>query len=56
MAAHPKHSNEPITREEMAALAKLLAKAGIEEIKVILGWRFNFRRMLVSLPENKSVA
>ena len=55
-AAHPKHSSEPIPREEMAALAKLLAEAGLEEIKTILGWDFDFRRMLISLPENKFTA
>ena len=37
-AAREKHKDEPIPREEMAAQAKLLAKAGAEEIKIILGW------------------
>ena len=55
-AARPKHPSEPIPREEMAALAKLLAEAGLEETKTILGWDFDFRRMLVSLPENKFTA
>jgi hypothetical protein len=55
-AARPKHSDEPIPREEMAALAKLLAEAGLEEIKTILGWVFDFRRMIVSLPDNKFIA
>ena len=40
----------------MAALAKLIAEAGLEETKTILGWEFDFRRMLVSLPENKFTA
>ncbi len=52
-AARPKLSTEPIPREEMAALNKLLAEAGCEEIKTILGWVFDFRRLLISLPENK---
>jgi hypothetical protein len=56
VAARPMHANEPLPREEMAALAKLLAEAGLEETKIILGWVFDFRRMLVSLPENKFVA
>ena len=55
-AAHPKHPSEPIPREEMAVLAKLLKEAGLEETKTILGWDFDFRRMLVSLPENKFTA
>jgi len=55
-AARPKHSSEPIPREEMAALAKLLAEARLEETKTILGWVFDFRRLLISLPENKFTA
>ena len=55
-AARPKHPTEPIPREEMASSSKLLAEAGLEETKTILGWEFDFRRMLVSLPENKFTA
>ena len=40
----------------MAAQAKLLAKAGAEEIKIILGWILNFRTLTIALPENKYVA
>ena len=40
----------------MAALNKLIAEAGLEETKMILGWFFNFRKLLISLPENKHVA
>ena len=54
--ARQKHLSEPIPREEMAALAKLLAEAGAEETKTILGWNFDFRQLLVSLPENKFIA
>ena len=39
----------------MAALAKLLAEAGPEEVKVILGWRVNFRNLTMALPKNKHV-
>ena len=35
---------------------KLLAEAGAEEIKIILGWIFNFRTLTTALPENKYVA
>ena len=51
-SARPRHENEPIPREEMAALTRLLAEAGPEEIKIILGWSCDFRRMLICLPEN----
>ena len=55
-SARPQHPSEPIPREEMAALAKLLAEAGPEEQKIILGWLFDFRRMLVLLPDHKFIA
>ena len=40
----------------MAALTKLLAEAGLEETKMILGLFFDFRIMIVALPLNKYVA
>ena len=53
--AQPLCSEEPIPREEMAARNKLLAEAGSEELKIILGWLFNFRSLMVNLPKNKFV-
>jgi hypothetical protein len=35
---------------------KLLAEAGLSETKVILGWFFDFRKLQISLPENKFIA
>jgi hypothetical protein len=41
----------------MAARDKLLAETGLDEIKMILGWIIDFRRLRgVSLPKNKHVA
>ena len=40
----------------MPALNKLSAEAGLEETKMILGWFFDFRCLLVSFPENKFLA
>ena len=54
-AARDKHVNEPIPREEIAARAKLIAEAGAEEVKTILGWICNFRTLCLALPENKFV-
>ena len=56
VAPRPVHKSEPIARDKMAALAKLLAEAGLDETKTILGWLFNFRKMTVALPTNKYVA
>ena len=40
----------------MTEWAKLLAEAGAEEIKIILGWILNFRTLTIALPDNKYVA
>ena len=54
--ARPLLSNEPIPREAMAALAKLIAEAGAEETKIMLGWFLNLRELTISLPDNKATA
>ena len=55
-AAREKHNDEPISRKEMAARAKILAKAGAEYIKIIMGWILNFRTLTIALPESKYVS
>ena len=37
----------------MAVRAKLIAEAGADEVKTILGWICNFKTLSVALPENK---
>ena len=54
--ARPNHPNEPIPRESMDARDKLFAEAGLTEIKMILGWEFDFHRLKISLPDNKFIA
>ena len=54
--ARPIANEEPIPRETMAAMEKLLAEAGMEETKIMLGWLLDFRRLVISLPNNKAVA
>jgi hypothetical protein len=54
--AHPRHKDEPIPREWMESVSKLAAEGGHEEIKLVLGWILDFRRLMVSLPKNKAVA
>jgi hypothetical protein len=39
------YSVEPIPRETMAAMAKLIAEAGMEETKIMLGWLLNLRTL-----------
>ena len=40
----------------MEARNKLFAKAELEEMKIILGWLIDFRRLIISLPSNKFIA
>ncbi len=40
----------------MDAQAKLKAKTGLTETKVILGWLLNFWTMTIALPEDKFIA
>jgi hypothetical protein len=46
---------EPLTFDDMDAQAKLKAKTGLTQTKVILGWLLNFQQMTIALPENKSL-
>jgi hypothetical protein len=50
VAAWPNGVNEPIPREPMVAQEKLKAEGGLAETKIILGWRFNFCTLTVTLP------
>jgi hypothetical protein len=40
----------------MVSLNKLSAEAALSEIKTILGWVWDLRRLIISLPENKFIA
>eukprot|EP00956_Cyclotella_meneghiniana_P031018 scaffold80241_cov23-Cyclotella_meneghiniana.AAC.2 len=40
----------------LLSIHKLLAEAGPEERKIMLGWVLNFRSLIISLPENKATA
>ena len=51
--ARPVLPQEPTPRETMAAKNKLKAEAGLTEVKIILGWRWDLRRLIISLPFNK---
>jgi hypothetical protein len=48
--------DEPIPRETMESLKKLKAESKAEETKIVLGWLFDTRRLLISLPKNKAIA
>ena len=50
------YSNYPLPRDEMVSITKLTAELGLSETKIILGWHYNTRRLLISLPKDKYVA
>ena len=51
--ARPLLPTEPTPRQTMAAKNKLAAEAALEEEKMILGWHWDLRRLIISLPVNK---
>ena len=44
---------EPLPRDDIKAQKKLIAEAGLTEIKTFLEWLMDFRRMTIALPDNK---
>ena len=44
---------EPLSRNDIEARPKLIAEAGLTEIKTCLGWIIDFHWMTIALPDNK---
>ena len=44
---------EPLPRNDIEARQKLIAEAGLTEIKTFLGWLIDFHQMTIALPDNK---
>jgi len=42
-----------IHRKEIISLKKLQAKGQLSEVKTVLGWNLDTRRLLISLPDHK---
>ena len=56
IVGRPVFPNEPIPRQDLVSINKSIAEGRMEEIKIDLGWRFDTRRVLVALPDNKYTA
>ena len=56
LTARPLDKNEHIERDDFLATKKLIAEAGLAEDMTLLGWDFDTRRLVISLPHNKFVA
>ena len=50
---HLNHPKEPTPQESIDMRDKLKAEAGPAELKVIFGWEFDFRQLIISFLENK---
>ncbi len=55
VTAQPNDANEPFPHTAMVAWDKLLAGISLSEIKVILGWLFNFRKDTHCFPPKSQV-
>jgi hypothetical protein len=53
LVSRPPHEQEPVLRGHLASFSKLLAEGRLEEVKTILGWILDTRRLLLSLPPDK---
>ena len=50
------HPDEPLPRGPMLNAKKLAAEGALEETKIVLGWKLDSRRLLISLPTHKFIA
>jgi hypothetical protein len=55
VAAHLNDLNEPIPCKPIVAKDKLTEEGGLSEMKMILGWLFNFWTLTIFLPDHKSL-
>ena len=49
----PVHPDEPVPRPNLMSLNKMEAEGAMEEMKIVLGWLLDTRRLMTSLPEEK---
>lgn len=52
--SRPLHSQEPVPRDPMVAIAKAIAEGSLTECLTILGWLLDTHRMLIKLPPDKA--
>ena len=50
----PKNPDDPIERDEILSLRKLLAEGGLEERKIVLGWLIDTRKFRIYIPDDKA--
>ena len=52
----PCDDDEALPRKDLTSLSKLIAEGRMEELKIIIGWLLDTRRMSIALPEHKFIA
>ncbi len=52
----PTHVHKPIPHHPIVSTKKLKAEAGLSKTKIILGWDWDFRWLIIYLPSNKFIA
>jgi hypothetical protein len=50
----PVNEKDPIDRDDVISIRKLLAEGKLEEVKVVLGWIIDTRRFLIKLTNDKA--
>ena len=53
MLGRPADANEPMPRDDLVAINKLLSEGSFSERKEVLGWIINTREFTTSLPDEK---
>jgi hypothetical protein len=56
LIGRPVSDVEPIPRDPLISIKKLLAEGGLKEIQTVLGWVFDTHRLLILLPVDKFLA
>ena len=51
-----KDDRDPIKRNNLVSLNKLVAEGTLEETKILLGWKLDTRSLMISLPDEKYIA
>ena len=49
----PVDSTEPVPRDDLLSLNKLLSEGSLLEVQTVLGWEINTRTLTISLPSDK---
>ena len=52
----PLYISKPIPRHPIISISKLILESALEETKILLGYNYDTRRLLLSLPKHKIFA